>query len=133
MAGRIAGQGSNWIRRERRIALYLRDRFSCVYCRRSKVADGVTLTLDHVIACDHGGTNASTNLVTACLSCNSAKQAKTVREFSRYLVAMGYDGGVSRRVQNAGRRRVPSKAELAKALAKASPTPEFPSPEMVRD
>ena len=77
-------QGAKWIRRERRLALYLRDGFRCVYC-------GVTLcdhkpddiTLDHVDpraifeSLDH----SNGNLVTACLSCNVAKGDYLVSEW----------------------------------------------------
>lgn len=106
MAGRKAGQGSNWIRRERRTALYRRDSFACVYCGRS-VADGAFLTLDHVVPCELGGDNANTNLVTACLSCNSAKQDLTLREFAAYLADTGIAPSTTlRRVRNALRRKV---------------------------
>lgn len=66
--------GSSWIRREKRVAIYMRDGYKCVYC-------GVCLmnsharkrTLDHVIPRIHGGTNDHRNLVTCCLACNDQK------------------------------------------------------------
>ena len=85
MAGRIPGQGSKWCRRSTRLAIYHRDGFCCVYCGAAGEDVGTGLTLDHLVACDMGGTNDPTNLVTACLSCNSAKQAKTKRQWFRYL------------------------------------------------
>jgi hypothetical protein len=36
--------------------------------------DGAMLTLDHVLACELGGDNAATNLVSCCGRCNSSKQ-----------------------------------------------------------
>lgn len=111
MAGRKAGQGSNWIRRTRRTALYRRDSYACVYCGRSAI-DGMVLTLDHVLPCELGGDNANGNLVTACLSCNSAKQDLTLREFAAYLADTGLDPrGTVRRVRNALRRKVTKGSE----------------------
>ena len=90
MAGRIKGQGSKWIRPEKRLAIYHRDGFCCAYCGAG-AEDGVLLTLDHVLACELGGSNEATNLVTACLSCNSAKQDKTTRVWFAHLRDRGID------------------------------------------
>ncbi len=84
MASRKRGQGSKWIRPSTRLAIYHRDGFCCAYCGAA-AEDGVMLTLDHVLACELGGDNSPSNLVTACLSCNSAKQDKTTREWFAYL------------------------------------------------
>lgn len=90
MAGRIAGQGSNWIRKDKRLAIYMRDGCACAYCGAT-VEDGAELTLDHVLACDLGGTNSEKNLVTACVSCNSAKQALTLADWFITLRDRGVD------------------------------------------
>lgn len=91
---RKAGQGSNWIHRPTRWAVYHRDGFCCVYCGSKE-----RLSLDHVIACENGGTNDVTNLVTACVSCNSAKQDLTNRAWFAYLRAKGVDtSGLSARI-----------------------------------
>jgi 5-methylcytosine-specific restriction endonuclease McrA len=90
MAGRKAGQGSKWCRPSTRMAIYHRDGFCCAYCGAS-AEDGVMLTLDHVLACELGGDNSPSNLVTACLSCNSAKQDKTTREWFAHLRDQGVD------------------------------------------
>jgi 5-methylcytosine-specific restriction endonuclease McrA len=82
------------------MAIYHRDGFACVYCGITADASRAKLTLDHVVACEVGGTNEATNLVTACLSCNSAKQARTMRGWLSYLRAAGRDtAGVARRVR----------------------------------
>ena len=75
-------QGMNWIRRERRLAIYLRDGLACVYCGES-VETAATLTLDHLRPYSKGGTNVATNLVTACHRCNSSRGSRTVRGFCR--------------------------------------------------
>ena len=66
-----------WIRPEKRLAIYLRDEFRCVYCLRDM--HGVqpqNITLDHLNPRSNGGHNHERNLVTCCRWCNSEKQAK---------------------------------------------------------
>lgn len=104
MAGRKAGQGSKWCRPSTRLAIYHRDGFCCAYCG-ARAEDGTTLTLDHVLACELGGDNAPSNLVTACLSCNSAKQDRTTREWFAYLRDQGVDTSeIAARVRRLVRR-----------------------------
>jgi len=40
-------QGMNWIRREKRVAIYLRDGCACAYCGAT-LEDGTQLTLDYL-------------------------------------------------------------------------------------
>jgi 5-methylcytosine-specific restriction endonuclease McrA len=74
--------GSNWIRKERRLAIYLRDGLACVYCGAS-VEDGATLSLDHVRPHSKDGGTASSNLVTCCRKCNSSRGNRGLREFCK--------------------------------------------------
>jgi 5-methylcytosine-specific restriction endonuclease McrA len=95
-------QGSKWCRPEKRLAIYLRDGFICVYCGRE-----MSLSLDHVIPHALGGGNEASNLVTACKPCNSARGKKTVRQFLAWLRVRGADtAGLAARVRNCTRRRV---------------------------
>jgi 5-methylcytosine-specific restriction endonuclease McrA len=75
--------GSKWIRPEKRLALYLRDRFTCLYCLRDlHGADPRDVTLDH-LNCEHkAGQHHETNLVTACRSCNSSRQDTPLARFA---------------------------------------------------
>ena len=73
-------QGMNWITQKKRLAIYLRDGLSCVYCGDS-VEDGAKLTLDHLKPHSKGGDNKETNLVTCCLKCNSSRGNRSVRSF----------------------------------------------------
>lgn len=84
---RMAWNGSKWITPLRRIAIYQRDDFKCVYCQRS-VIKGVA-QLDHVLAVELGGKNETSNLVTACGRCNAAKGAKSVGKFIQWLQKNG--------------------------------------------
>jgi len=87
---RKRNQGSKWITKSKRWAIYFRDNCECVYCGRS-LNDGAILTLDHIVPCEAlpKPDNRHTNLVTACLSCNSSKNDKTLEEYFSYLRALG--------------------------------------------
>jgi 5-methylcytosine-specific restriction endonuclease McrA len=75
--------GSKWIRKERRLALYMRDSFTCTYCARDlHNAPKQAVTLDHVVCRAHNGGNENTNLVTACVTCNSTRGNKLLHEFA---------------------------------------------------
>ena len=74
-------QGMNWIRHEKRLAIYLRDGLACVYCG-AVVEDGATLSLDHVVPHSHGGGNEAGNLVTCCSRCNSSRGNRPVEDFA---------------------------------------------------
>ena len=73
---------SNWIRKSTRLAVYLRDDLTCLWCTRS-YWDGATLTLDHL----DPTVNAPLSLVTACWTCNSAgiDARKSTREVKARL------------------------------------------------
>ncbi len=78
--GKPYDAGSKWISPRARKAIYERDNHCCLYCGSSK-----GLTLDHVIARHNGGElRAASNLITACVSCNSEKQDLTVRQYAAF-------------------------------------------------
>ena len=54
-----------------RYNVFLRDRFSCQYCGR--VLPASALTFDHVRPRALGGTTCWSNVVAACVPCNTAK------------------------------------------------------------
>jgi len=75
-----AGQ---WIRGDKRLAIYLRDRFTCLYCLRDlHDADPADITLDHIHCLSDGGSNHESNLVTACRGCNCSRQDKPLARFA---------------------------------------------------
>lgn len=61
-----------------RFAIYNRDHFTCIYCGRSSIADGVVLAVDHIIPRARGGEDIAGNLVTACRQCNSEKSDRVL-------------------------------------------------------
>jgi len=87
------GQGSNWIYRPTRLKIYERDGWRCVWCR-CLVASGPAIregrpgrlaTLDHLVARSEGGGNQPSNLVTACLECNSERGGKHLEDWLEEL------------------------------------------------
>jgi len=103
---------SNWITKERRLAIYIRDEFTCCYCGKNlKNSPAEDVTLDHLVPRNplvvHGnGGNENTNLVTACRSCNSSRQD---RPWASYAT-----GGARDRIEQL--RYAPVNIELAKAI-----------------
>ena len=79
-------QGMNWIRQEKRLAIYLRDGLACAWCSAS-IEDGTTLSLDHLTPHSKGGSNRESNLVTACSRCNSSRGNRSVRKFAEVVAA----------------------------------------------
>jgi 5-methylcytosine-specific restriction endonuclease McrA len=72
-----------WIRSDKRLAIYLRDRFTCLYCLKDlSDAAPTDITLDHIVPKSDGGSNAETNLVTACRACNCSRQDKPLARFA---------------------------------------------------
>jgi len=112
-----AWTGMNWIRREKRLAIYLRDGMACCYCGEG-VENGAQLTLDHLTPASRGGSNAASNLVTACKRCNSARGARSWRRFAAAVAEyLNHDVSaedIVRHVENCRRRRLDVRA--AKAL-----------------
>ena len=75
--------GGKWITAQKRLALNLRDNFTCVYCLKNlHGADPRDVTLDHLVCRVDGGSNHESNLVTACRSCNSKRQDLPLSKFA---------------------------------------------------
>jgi 5-methylcytosine-specific restriction endonuclease McrA len=55
--------------------LFIRDKYSCQYCGRSKSVfkSHEFLTVDHVVPQSYNGPNSWTNVVAACSTCNNNK------------------------------------------------------------
>ncbi len=101
-------QVKNWIRKWRRLAIYIRDEFTCVYCSRNlKYALSAEISLDHLVPKCEGGSNHSSNLVTACHSCNSDRRDQDWREFCKSIWRQAYIESQT---------RLPINIELAKEL-----------------
>lgn len=88
------GQGMNWIRLPKRLAIYHRDGFDCVWCRGVFPLDplGYGLTLDHI----DGTLHDACNLVTACNTCNVRRAQTPLEEWLLQLRREGHRGVRSR-------------------------------------
>ncbi len=76
-------KNGTWIRKDKRLAIYLRDRFACLYCEKDlHDAKPKNITLDHIKPVSKGGKNKPSNLVTACRKCNCSRQNKSLGEFA---------------------------------------------------
>jgi len=109
------GHGMNWIRKEKRLAIYLRDGLACAWCGGS-VEEGRTLSLDHLKPRSKGGKNDATNLVTACLRCNRKRGARALTTFARTLSRVEAKSLLVN-IKNTARRTVD--VDAAKALIAA--------------
>ena len=58
-----------------RLKIYRRDNYTCQYCGKDS-----DLSLDHIIPESKGGLTNEVNLITSCLSCNTVKGKKTLKE-----------------------------------------------------
>jgi 5-methylcytosine-specific restriction endonuclease McrA len=67
--------------------LFARDGYTCQYCGRSsaQLRHRESLTRDHVVPLSRGGTNAWTNVVTACSGCNTRKAHHLPVEIGMHL------------------------------------------------
>jgi 5-methylcytosine-specific restriction endonuclease McrA len=73
-----------WIRVEKRLAIYLRDRFTCLYCGFDLhgVGDPRRIQLDHKTPKSQGGGNGERNVFTSCVHCNCSRGAKSFRAYA---------------------------------------------------
>lgn len=126
--------GSSWIRREKRLAIYLRDGFICVYCRRDlRDAAKSEVSLDHLIPRSEGGDNHQTNLVTACTPCNSSRQDRSLLDWA---LSQSFTMAQVSRIQEAIGKAITTalNIELAKAiLSGETPEIEVNDPDAVPD
>lgn len=86
--------GMNWIRQEKRLAIYARDGFACCWCGEC-VENGASLSLDHVKPHSKGGSNDHTNLVTCCSRCNSSRGDRSVVKFAEATAYLNHGAKAS--------------------------------------
>ena len=93
----------SWCAPKKRVALNIRDNCQCCYCGKQLILRTHDCTLDHVHPRHAGGSNDASNLVTACLSCNSSKQDCTLSSWLDSREDLDADA-IKRRVRNWTRR-----------------------------
>lgn len=108
---RLNGKGSGWCPKRVRLAIYIRDKFRCQYCGRDlRNANPREVTLDHLKPQCKGGSHEPSNLITACLSCNSRRQHTPWRRYAT--------GGAVERIKRVIRR--PLNIALARAILRGT-------------
>src|SRR5690606_12038556 len=109
-----ASRTMNWIRQDKRLAIYLRDDCKCVWCNRSP-KDGIVLTLDHLITWSEYGSNDDHNLVTCCKECNSSRGEDNVEVYAR-RVAGARCNSLLQRITSLTSRKLQAYRIKAKAM-----------------
>jgi HNH endonuclease len=88
-------------RKRGHFAIFERDHFRCVYCGASPSTDSeVSLTVDHIIPVNGGGSDRADNLVTCCESCNSQKQDRLIdresqRKYQKLAIERNHAAGLA--------------------------------------
>lgn len=107
-------QGSKWINPVTRAAIYLRDRYTCLYCGTAlHEAEPCEVTIDHLDTRAEVESrrakglplHPTNRLVTACRSCNSSRQDKPWRDYAT--------GGAIARIERTVRRKLNRKLAAA--------------------
>ncbi len=108
-------QGMNWIRKEKRLAIYLRDGMACVYCMAGVEDEGTVLTLDHLKTWESGGKHTTDNLVTACDRCNKARGTRPWQTFAKHVALYINHGVTARMITNGIRKAIGRTVDVAEA------------------
>lgn len=108
----------NWIRKDKRLAIYLRDGMACAYCGAKAEDRGVMLSLDHLVCRTHGGGNGEGNLITACHACNSQRGDMPLADW--LIKACGDDAARTARyiTSHTGLDLAPYRAEAKAVIAR---------------
>ncbi len=88
----------------------LRDGHACVYCGATAASSGAHLHLDHLTPRSLGGADVATNLVTACRSCNSRRQALSLSAWAAAAPELTF---TARGIRAQARRRLPAIVKAA--------------------
>lgn len=105
---------SDWIRKERRLGIYIRDNFKCVWCNH-KIVNPMEITLDHLTPRSKKGTNNNSNLATSCRTCNSKRGNKPIGDFATVISSgdISVKNSILKRIKNNRNRKVyPVKCDL---------------------
>lgn len=82
-----------------------RDGNACVYCGGTAASTGAHLHLDHLTPKTHGGLDVASNLVLACRSCNSRRQALTLTAWASAAHQLTF---TARSIRAQARRALPA-------------------------
>ncbi len=91
-------------------ALFQRDHHLCMYCNNQFPVH--KLTRDHIIPTSKNGRDIWTNVVTACVRCNSRKDNHLLEECGMKLIAVPYVPNVYEYMYMIGRKVVADQMEF---------------------
>lgn len=104
----IANSGGKWIRPEKRLAIYLRDRMTCSWCGEKLTEHSAAL--DHLKPQSMGVNNSASNLVASCKRCNSARGNRSMTAFAESVASYLNHGetatNILRRIRRRRRRKL---------------------------
>ena len=66
----------------KKFRVFIKDDFTCTYCAKP-MSPKTKLTVDHIVPKAKGGTNAYSNITTACQCCNGKKADMLLTDFIR--------------------------------------------------
>jgi 5-methylcytosine-specific restriction endonuclease McrA len=71
------------ISKNKRLAIYIRDKFECVYCCANLRSVGSEMrTVDHIKTVSSGGKDEHWNLITSCFKCNNKRGNLNIFKFA---------------------------------------------------
>lgn len=88
-----------WIRTEKRLAIYKRDRFTCLICGKH-TRDRMQLSLDHIIPQSKCGSNHQTNLFTCCEHCNKSRKDTPLEQFASRAAIRRVEKAIAKPIRN---------------------------------
>ena len=86
--------------KDKKLIIFERDNFTCVYCGKNVVEDNIKLEVDHLIPKTEGGSNANNNKVTSCRDCNREKSGKKLSDKFIFLIKTKISGSKLKGGQN---------------------------------
>lgn len=97
--------GRNWITIQLRLAIYVRDGYTCAYCGAT-ARGGTVLCLDHVLPYRLGGPHDPANLITTCIRCNKRKGGTVLAVWAARIRRIGATVERTRRLEEHVRARL---------------------------
>jgi len=104
---------TSWINRDKRLAIYDRDDFKCLWCGKRLFIGIDRLSLDHLKPRTKNGKHHESNLITSCESCNSSRQDKPWKKFAA-------NNDVIAKINKHRRRSIKSRRKFAKKVIEAA-------------
>ena len=100
----------------RRLSVYIRDEFQCMYCLKNNLTHDIVLTIDHIRPRSHGGENHVKNMISSCKDCNDSRQSRQLITFAQEVAAWTDQSYVDILHRIEKHRNIPTNYDLAKSI-----------------